>query len=886
MHRSWAWLLVLMGITGFSGAILAQTAGEPQCPASDPDLSVSGCTAVIQSGGKTHENLAAAFNNRGLAYVKKGEYDRAIQDYDEAIRLDPNFAKAFNNRGAAYAAKGENDRAIQDYDEAIRLNPNEAIPFGNRGFAYDKKGQYDRAIQDFDKVIQLNPNDAKAFYIRGLAYDHKGQYDRAIQDYDGAIRLDPNDAIAFWGRANAYDKKGQYDREIQDFDKVIRLMPNNADAFYNRGNAYDKKGQYDRAIQDYGEAIRLNPNSTMALENRGNTYRIKGQYDRAIQDLDEAIRLNPNDAKAFHIRGLAYDDKGQDDRAIQDFDQAIRLNPNDAEAFHNRGRVYTKKGQYDRAIQAYDEATRLNPNYAEAFYNRGLAYAGKGQDDRALQDYDEAIRRKPNLAEAFNNRGRLYTKKGQFDRAIQDFDQAIRLNPNYAIAFYNRGVLLHALGQEARSAADLAKARSFNPAVQEPAAESRPTGPSTGQGRAAVSPSDDQLDALLAAKDWNGLGAAISRASNDEALERAMNWLRSRLDAGGSSFLGFLLAKDLWAIGSSGKIDDPDKDPRVSAGMIFLYTLELITIDGVKCEDRSALGNRTDQLFMNYAPTLAYLKAEPAEVKAKAVDLAIELEQRTAPLRKDDDFICRGGMTEMIAGLKAGTPHEVPDTGGHIGKTFGVAPPPDWAPKFAAPENYKPIQDQMRAEMKSHLAELVGLSLQEPSIALPAQPTAPGSRPSGAELSGVPQPAKPPPAVNFAARGGGIRAVVAELRRCLSAVRNNPAYGALLPHLNDLSSDPRFTATQLADDSTPSQADAAALQAYIAERTQCQDKWLADIDQILPPSAPIRRQLMADTQVVLTGLVDRQMTWGAAAQRAQQLLETENGRRFPNALAW
>src|SRR5580693_1748094 len=105
MRNRWALLFVLMHIAGFSGAATAQTADQQRCSAPDPDLSISGCTAMIQSGRETPENLAVAFYNRGTAYANKGQADRAIEDYDQAIRLNPNFAEAFNNRGAAYAGK-------------------------------------------------------------------------------------------------------------------------------------------------------------------------------------------------------------------------------------------------------------------------------------------------------------------------------------------------------------------------------------------------------------------------------------------------------------------------------------------------------------------------------------------------------------------------------------------------------------------------------------------------------------------------------------------------------------------------------------------------------------------------------------------------------------
>jgi tetratricopeptide (TPR) repeat protein len=99
---------------------------------------------------------AVEYYNRGESYRNKGDHDRAIADYTEAIRLDPQFAIAYNNRGVSYnGGKKDYDRAIADYTEAIRLNPQYALAYNNRGNAYQAKGNQARADADFAEARRL-----------------------------------------------------------------------------------------------------------------------------------------------------------------------------------------------------------------------------------------------------------------------------------------------------------------------------------------------------------------------------------------------------------------------------------------------------------------------------------------------------------------------------------------------------------------------------------------------------------------------------------------------------------------------------------------------------------------------------------------------------------
>src|SRR5260370_28220892 len=104
---------------------------------SNPDPIIEACTAIIQAGQEPAKGLALAFTSRGTAFGRKREYDRAIQDLNQAITLDPNSALAFSNRGTAYNSKREYDRAIQDLDQPTTLQPNSPPYISNPGIAYN-----------------------------------------------------------------------------------------------------------------------------------------------------------------------------------------------------------------------------------------------------------------------------------------------------------------------------------------------------------------------------------------------------------------------------------------------------------------------------------------------------------------------------------------------------------------------------------------------------------------------------------------------------------------------------------------------------------------------------------------------------------------------------
>ena len=235
-------VFLAMTASAWAGPTIAQTPQQMNwCIGGDnatPDLQIKGCTAVIQTGPIAGSNLAKAYYNRGIAYAGEGQYDSAIADYSEVIRLSSKNANAFYDRGSAYAKKRQYDQAIADYDRAIQLDPKNAFTYVGRGNAYLSKDQYDLAIADYTQALRLDPANADYLSNRCLARAIDGrELARALADCNASLRLQPNDGSTLNNRGLVQFKRGAFARAIADYDAALKRDPKDAISLYGRGIA-------------------------------------------------------------------------------------------------------------------------------------------------------------------------------------------------------------------------------------------------------------------------------------------------------------------------------------------------------------------------------------------------------------------------------------------------------------------------------------------------------------------------------------------------------------------------------------------------------------------------------------------------------------------------
>jgi tetratricopeptide (TPR) repeat protein len=159
-------------------------------------IGLSACNSQVREPSQSPIGVgsletAEAYVRRGDQYSEMKDYDHAIADYTQAIRLKPDYAEAYNNRGLAYSLKSKSEmaNAIADYSQAITLRPEYAFAYNNRGVAYMASGHADAALRDFNRAIELQPDFPQAHSNRGNAFFRAGRVDLAIFDFYHAWSL-------------------------------------------------------------------------------------------------------------------------------------------------------------------------------------------------------------------------------------------------------------------------------------------------------------------------------------------------------------------------------------------------------------------------------------------------------------------------------------------------------------------------------------------------------------------------------------------------------------------------------------------------------------------------------------------------------------------------
>lgn len=306
-------------VPGF-GRIIQVTApispGSSGSPVVDMKGEVVGIATFFIIAG---QNLNFAIPGERISKLVRGEgqtLPEREEQRTETLRASEEYLYA---TGLRYLWVEDYEKALSQFVEAAKRNPNHAEAYFQIGYSLGKLGKYKEAIDPYRQALRIKPNDGETHNNLCVAYGMSGRYLEAIESCQDALRIQPELAEAHNNMAWSLHKLGRFQEGIESCKKAIRLKPDFAVAHYNLGNNYFALQKYQEAMESYKQALRIKFDYAEAQLNLGATYNQMGRYDDAIASYRQALQIKPGLAEAHLNLGMSYLKSGNRGAALDEY---------------------------------------------------------------------------------------------------------------------------------------------------------------------------------------------------------------------------------------------------------------------------------------------------------------------------------------------------------------------------------------------------------------------------------------------------------------------------------------------------------------------------------------------------------------------------------------
>jgi len=453
------------------------------------ERAVKHLTVALSLDEKSH----VLFSNRCTAYIALEQYDKAMEDADECVRLQPSWAKGYLRRGSVYFRMGQLEKSEVVLKEGLELDPGndalkkeleavmnsiaermarqrESLEAKEKAIEAFNEQNYKGAVDLLKKAIKLDPDNHIFYSNRAAAYMALEQYEKALADADECIRLQPTWAKGYSRRGAALFRLDKLGGARDAFEKGLELDPENAtyvrctkqelqlvmDAiaqrkeesleFKERAIEAFNVQNFKRAEQHLSSAIELDPENHVFYSNRAAAYMAIEQFDMALDDANECVRLQPAWAKGYSRQAAAFLSMAELPAAREACMKGLDLEPDNTQVKEELRRVEIaeslalkdsateafKAQDYEKAVDDLTAAIGLDPSNQVFYSNRSVAYTAMQMYEKALEDADECIRLQPTWAKGYSRRAAAKFHLGDLQAAKLSYSKAWDLEPNNA----------------------------------------------------------------------------------------------------------------------------------------------------------------------------------------------------------------------------------------------------------------------------------------------------------------------------------------------------------------------------------------------------------------------------------------------------------------------
>jgi tetratricopeptide (TPR) repeat protein len=396
---------------------------------------------------------------------RKSEFfDKALEQFDQALKVKEDFAAAYMMRGVVYGYLKKHEEAIGQYNRAILFSTEEPVKaslYESIGLVHSILGRYEDALTNVQEAIRRDPNNPSFYDSLAVIYVSQGKLADSMTQLKKAAELrkeNPSDPNPYYQLGSLYVIRFAKNRDEEDFKEAVRLLkkaveirPRFVFAYQGLGEVYRAHGNADEALANFNKASEYDPKNPAPLVNLALVYfELKHNSEAAISYLRKATEVKPDFADAYYQWGYVCLSRYVKDGNEEDFNaavnkekEAVRIKPDFADAYYSLGAIYgirfTKirnEADFNESIDALKKTIAIKPEYAIAYQGLGLAYLSHANADQALANFQRAIEYDPKSPINYYHLARVYFElKHDDEAAIKQLLKALEMDPKYVDAY-------------------------------------------------------------------------------------------------------------------------------------------------------------------------------------------------------------------------------------------------------------------------------------------------------------------------------------------------------------------------------------------------------------------------------------------------------------------
>jgi tetratricopeptide (TPR) repeat protein len=338
-----------------------------------PDEKRGGSQAASVTEKNPPTDRAASYYHFSLArgLEETGNFLSAVDEYRKAVQADPQSASLYVELSNAYLRHRQFGKAIQEAENAIRVNPNSLEAHRLLGSIY------------YNLIRSEDPNRSptSSEYLK-----------KAIQEYETICNLDTDDTNSFVVLSLLYRYDGQAEKAVQTAKKLLDKAPTSETGLANLAQIYSEQGKTEEAINVFKKALEVNPDSPRILEQLAIAYEQVKDYKSAIDAYRKAIALDEDSLELRKGLAQALLDDNQEQEAEKEFLKILEADPDEGLAYFRLAQIYRKRRDFDKALAHYNKANSILVGSFEISFHIATLYEELGKYEKAEERFQQLLK--------------------------------------------------------------------------------------------------------------------------------------------------------------------------------------------------------------------------------------------------------------------------------------------------------------------------------------------------------------------------------------------------------------------------------------------------------------------------------------------------------------